>query len=121
VLEAPSPSPAHRRYGSIAGAGVGVTPAAISSPLASSSPWTNTMLSDWDDADFQSDSDSPEQERRSSDSVTQVPREKERAFKKQQKKKKREVDIDAGFLFGMQPTVPHIVLPKHAGPGSTFR
>jgi hypothetical protein len=116
----PSPSPGHRRYGSIAGIGVGVTPASstrrssISSPLASSSPWTNTLLSEWDDADFEADSDGPEQERRSSDSVAQVPREKQKAIKK------RDVDIDAGFLFGMQPTVPHIVLPRHTGPGGTF-
>jgi hypothetical protein len=117
MMDNTSSSGLHRRYGSIAGIGVGVTgPASprrssITSPLASSSPWTNTLLSEWDSEDFEPESDGPEQERRSSDSVTQVPREKKKALKK------REVDIDAGFLFGMQPSVPHIVLPRHTGPG----
>lgn len=80
--------------------------ASVSSPLASSSPWTNTLLSEWDDSIYEpSDGDEPEPERRASDSVTQLRREKE-------KMKEREVDIDAGFLYGMQPSIPHIVLPQ---------
>lgn len=85
--------------------------ASVSSPLASSSPWTNTLLSEWDDGIYEpsDDADEAEPERRSSDSVTQLKREKE---KKQKALKEREVDIDAGFLYGMQPSVPHIVLPQ---------
>jgi hypothetical protein len=85
--------------------------ASVSSPLASSSPWTNTLLSEWDDSIYEpsDDADEAEPERRSSDSVTQLKREKE---KKQKALKEREVDIDAGFLYGMQPSVPHIVLPQ---------
>lgn len=85
--------------------------ASVSSPLASSSPWTNTLLSEWDDSIYEpsDEADEAEPERRSSDSVTQLKREKE---KKQKALKEREVDIDAGFLYGMQPSVPHIVLPQ---------
>uniref|UniRef100_A0A093VQB0 UspA domain-containing protein n=1 Tax=Talaromyces marneffei PM1 TaxID=1077442 RepID=A0A093VQB0_TALMA len=88
--------------------------ASVSSPLASSSPWTNTLLSEWDDGIYEpsDDANEAEPERRSSDSVTQLKREKE---KKQKALKDREVDIDAGFLFGMQPSVPHIVLPQRHG------
>lgn len=91
--------------------------ASVSSPLASSSPWTNTLLSEWDDSIYEPSDDANEAEpaRRSSDSVTQLKREKER------KLKEREVDIDAGFLYGMQPSVPHIVLPqRHASSKSFF-
>jgi hypothetical protein len=94
--------------------------ASVSSPLASSSPWTNTLLSEWDDGIYEpsDEADEAEPERRSSDSVTQLKREKE---KKQRALKEREVDIDAGFLYGMQPTVPHIVLPqRHASSKSSF-
>lgn len=85
--------------------------ASVSSPLASSSPWTNTLLSEWDDSIYEPSDDADDQEpaRRASDSVTQMKREKE---KKQKAMREREVDIDAGFLYGMQPNLPHIVLPQ---------
>ncbi|EED22393.1 universal stress protein family domain protein [Talaromyces stipitatus ATCC 10500] len=92
--------------------------ASVSSPLASSSPWTNTLLSEWDDSIYEpsDDAEEPEPERRSSDSVTQLKREKE---KKQKALEEREIDIDAGFLYGMQSSVPHIVLPqKHSAPAA---
>lgn len=93
--------------------------ASVSSPLASSSPWTNTLLSEWDDSIYEpsDDADEAEPERRSSDSVTQLKREKE---KKQKALKEREVDIDAGFLYGMQPSVPHIVLPQRQASSKSF-
>jgi hypothetical protein len=93
--------------------------ASVSSPLASSSPWTNTLLSEWDDSIYEpsDDADEAEPERRASDSVTQLKREKE---KKQKALKEREVDIDAGFLYGMQPSVPHIVLPQRHASSKSF-
>lgn len=93
--------------------------ASVSSPLASSSPWTNTLLSEWDDSIYEpsDDADEAEPERRSSDSVTHLKREKE---KKQRALKEREVDIDAGFLYGMQPSVPHIVLPQRQASSKSF-
>lgn len=76
----------------------------LSSPLASSSPWTNTLLSEWDDAIYEPSDDEPEQERRASDSVTQLRREQERKRKALQKRNgggDMDVDIDAGFLHSM--------------------
>ena len=49
--------------------------------------------------------------------MTHLKREKE---KKQRALKEREVDIDAGFLYGMQPSVPHIVLPQRQASSKSF-
>jgi hypothetical protein len=82
--------------------------ASVSSPLASSSPWTNTLLSEWDDGLYEpSDADEPEPERRASDSVAVTQRRREKQRERERERKKEEVDIDAGFLYGIQPSVKH--------------
>ncbi|KKA20015.1 Universal stress protein family domain protein [Rasamsonia emersonii CBS 393.64] len=93
--------PAHRRYGSIAGIGVGVTP----SSAASSVPATDNTP---DPGSQDNGPDSELSDRPSSDGATTLPPpERRRALKS------RSVDIHADYRFSMRPTVPHIVLPKH--------
>ncbi|OKL61300.1 hypothetical protein UA08_03214 [Talaromyces atroroseus] len=75
--------------------------ASVSSPLASSSPWTNTLFSEWDDGLYEASDAEPE--RRASDSVAVT-----------QRRKKDEVDIDAGFLYGMQPSFRHTPPPRYS-------
>lgn len=111
-----SSSPAAARFGPITGNGVnkaapvatGGRRASLSSPLASSSPWTNTLFSDWDDGIYESDTAEPEQERRSSDSVAALPQKR-----RQRALKDEDIDIDAGYLFTMQGTGPHIASARH--------
>lgn len=91
--------------------------ASVSSPLASSSPWTNTLLSEWDDSIYEpSDGDEPEQERRASDSVAQLRRQKER---KKQRDMDGDIDIDAGFLYGMQAPAGY-ARPPQSQPSDLF-
>jgi hypothetical protein len=114
-----SSSPAAGRFGPITSNGVSKAPvasggrrASLSSPLASSSPWTNTLLSEWDDGLYETDTEEPEQERRSSDSVTAFPRKRrQRALKDQ------DIDIDAGYLFTMQGSGTHIASARHTTTG----
>ncbi|QKX61543.1 uncharacterized protein TRUGW13939_08695 [Talaromyces rugulosus] len=119
-----SSSPAAGRFGPITGNGVskaapvasGGRRASLSSPLASSSPWTNTLLSEWDDGLYETDTEEPEQERRSSDSVTAFP-----PKRRQRALKEKDIDIDAGYLFTMQGSGTHIASGRHTTIGAPTR
>lgn len=101
-----SPQQAHRRYGSIAGIGVGVTPASA----ASSVPATGNIGTTPDPGSQDNGPESDLSDRRSSDGATPLPpRERRTALKS------RSVDIHADYRFSMRPSVPHIVLPKQTG------
>ncbi|KAH8699223.1 hypothetical protein BGW36DRAFT_396776 [Talaromyces proteolyticus] len=117
-----SSGPARQRAGPIAALSkiplAAARRASMSSPLASSSPWTNTLLSEWDDSIYDTDADEPEQERRSSDSVSELAH-----ARRKKELEDRDIDIDAGYLFGMQGSVPHFASARHStkgGKGLTF-
>ena len=107
------------RHGSIAGIGVGVTPSAGAAPLAPSGGSRHevsiTTVPPSSSSSSSKESGLDEPQRRSSDSVTQVPAVRRRI------QNKHGVDINTDYQFRMLPSIPALMRPKRVTQGTGMR